>query len=154
MAGSDPRFPADQFRDAIRFAMTMGTPNKVADRATFRWIEERTYTSQDPAGRTYDWATPPAATVAIADLQLPCTVETPKSTTEDGTALGSFDPSKATVTLLDTEYDALLAHGAGRLPDQVIIGQTTYVVRFEGDPMGLFDVDTHQLHCETQEQRA
>lgn len=152
MAGSDPRFPANQFRDAIRFAMTMGTPNRVADRATFRWLEERTYASQDPAGQTYDWAAAPVTTTSIADLQLPCTVETAKPTDVEGTSLGSFDPSKAVITLLDTEYDQMVAHG-GRLPDRVIVGETTFVVRFEGNPQGLFDVDTHQLHCETQEQR-
>lgn len=133
--------------------MQMGAPNNIADRATFRWVAAKTYATPDPAGKPYNWHTPPAAIAAIADLQLTCSVETPGAAREEGTPLGEFDASKAIVTLLDTEYDQLIAHG-GRKPDQVLVGGTTYIVDYEGDPQGLFDVDMHQLHCTAQEQRA
>jgi hypothetical protein len=142
---TDPRasgFNAAQFRDAIKFAMNMGLPNTVSERATFRWTPDYTYSTSDPGGTPYDLESTPTATDAPEDVQIDCAVEfVSKANASGGTALGPFDVTRAVITILDTDYSSV----AGA--DQVLLGENTYKVDFVAPPMGLFEVTIYQVYC-------
>jgi len=119
----------------------MALANTVADQPIFRWTVEPSYTVADPAGRPYFWGATPTGDVLISDLQVVCDVELSGSPTSSvGTDAGEFTELTARITLLDTQYQLLLAHG-GRPPDVVIIGQSTYDVDYIPPNLALFDVD-------------
>lgn len=150
---TDPRaaaFDAAAFRDGIKFAMRMGAPEDPAQRVTFRWNTEQTFTNPDPAGRTYDWTAAPVTTTAVSDLQLDCAYEIQTGGNADN-PVGAFDTAKLKVTLLDVDHTALLAHSSGRLPEVVLVGGNTYDVRYV-TPVGLFDVTVFELHAEARDE--
>lgn len=150
---TDPRaagFDPAAFRDGIKFAMRMGAPDAANERVTFRWLDQPAYTTHDPAGRSYDWTTPPTSTVTVADLQLDCAVELLGGPSGE-TNIGTFDANKMVITLLDDDYEALIAHGA-RLPDVVLAGGNTYLVQYLAPPVGLFDVTVYRLFTESRDE--
>lgn len=142
---TDPRgsnFPSAQFRDAIKFAMNMGLPNTVSERATFRWKVESTYSEADPGGTPYDLTAAPTSTDAPADVRIDCAVEFVSTTNASGgTAVGDFDVARVVLTVLDTDF--VLIDGA----DQVLLGQNIYDINFVAPPMGLFDVTIYQIYA-------
>lgn len=147
MAGTDPRFPAQRFRDAIRFAMHMGLPNAVQERITFRWTTQKTFSTHDPAGRPYNWGSTPATTTSHADVLIDCAVEfTARPAGTRDTALGEFDTSRAVVTILDEDIDSV--SGA----DTAIIGGNEYEILFTAPPMGLFEVTVYQLYLQARDE--
>jgi hypothetical protein len=147
MAGTNAAFDSQAFKDGIHLAMNMALPGTVADRATFRWRVQKTFSKQDTANRPYDWTATELTTDARADVQVPCAVEFSSRTTMAGqTAMGHFDSSKAVITLLDEDY--ALVEGA----DEVLLGQNTYVVDFVAPPIGLFNVTIYQMYCSARDE--
>lgn len=147
MAGADPtsNFIADDFRTNILAVMNMALPNTQADQPTFRWKTERVYAQAGPDGNPYYWAEQPLATNAVADLQVTCAVEVSGSpTSSTGTDAGEFTELTARITLLDTQYQQIMAHG-GRLPDIVLIGQSLYEVDLMQPSLALYDVEIYTL---------
>jgi hypothetical protein len=143
MAGVDPsgNFVGDDFRTRILAVMTMGLPNTPADRPTFRWRVKPSFAVADPAGRPYFWGATPIGDVTIPDLQVVCVVELSGSpTSSTGTDAGEFTELTAKITMLDTQYQQLLAHG-GRPPDIILLGEATYDVDYVPANLALFDVD-------------
>ncbi len=144
MAGSDTGFDAAEFRDAIHFAMTMGSPNATQEKATFRWLKAQTFDPQDPARRPYHWNDTAETDTTPADVTLDAVaVEYHPSRSTAGTDVGTFVPLKADLTMLDTDY-ALIA-GA----DMVLIGGSTWRVAAITQ-QALFSVDVFTLYCERQ----
>lgn len=153
MAGTDPTnsFLASDFRTNILAAMTMALPNTVADQPTFRWKTEGVYDQADPAGNPYYWGATPVSVTVIPDLQVTCAVDISGSpTSSTGTDAGEFTELTARITLLDTQYQALLANG-GRLPDLVLIGQSTYQVDYMQPSIALYDVEVYTLFASSHD---
>lgn len=147
MAGVDPsgNFIGADFRSQIEAVMLMGMANTPADRPIFRWRVKPGYAVHDPAGRPYFWGATPITNVAIPDLQVTCDVELSGSpTSSTGTDVGEFTELTARITLLDTQYKQLIAHG-GRPPDVILIGQSTYDVDYVPPNIALFDVDVWMI---------
>lgn len=139
MAGSNADFPSDEFRDSIRFAMTMGQPEKVSERVTFRWAPVRTYARPDPGADPYDWTATPTSEVDHADVQVDeVAVQYGDRTAGDETSVGPFDTTRATLTVLDEDYTQV--EGA----NQVLLGGNTYEIKYV-IPIGIFDVTVYQI---------
>ncbi len=144
MAGADAGFVAAEFREAIRFAMVMGSPNATQAKATFRWHKAQSFNPQDPAQRPYRWNEAVVTDTTHADVVLDnVAIEYHPSRTNSGTDVGSFVPLKADMTLLDEDY-ALIA-GA----DLILVGGNTWTV-VAMTMQALFSVDVHTLYCERQ----
>lgn len=144
MAGSDTGFVAAEFREAIRFAMLMGSPNTTSLKATFRWHKAQTFDPQDPARRPYHWNETVVTDTTHPDVVLDnVAVEYHPSRTNTGTVVGSFVPLKADMTILDLDY--ALIDGA----DMVLLGDSTWTV-VAMTMQALFDVDVYTLYCERQ----
>ena len=142
MAGSNAGFQPAAFRDAIRFAMTMGSPNKAAEKATFRWTKQQTFNPQDPARRPYRWDQAPVTDTTSADVTLDnVAVEYATNRAGEGTSVGEFVPLRATLTLLDEEH----AQVAGA--DLVLLGGHTYAISMT-TVVAMFSVDVYQLYAE------
>lgn len=146
MAGSDPSFRADEFRAAIREAMRMGAPNHQARRCTFRWSPQRTWAQADDGGRPYHWGTPPSSETTRPDVVLNEVAVELGGGSEHGTGAGVLDVARATLTILDEDWDRV--EGA----DTVLLGGNTYTVTFVEPPQGLFDVDVYTVHLEARDE--
>lgn len=147
MAGTNPAFNSQAFKDGIHLAMNMALPNAASERATFRWRTEKTFSKEDSAHRPYDWTSSAVTTDSHPDVQVACAVEFSARTTLAGqTAMGHFDSSRAVITLLDEDY--VQVEGA----DEVLLGENTYVVDFVAPPIGLFDVTIYQMYCSARDE--
>jgi len=144
MAGTDPNFSAAEFRDAIRFAMKMGSPGAEEDKATFRWNPSRTFSTADPAGQPYDWTSVPASDSTPPDVvtDLVAVEFTGRPQASGITSMGTFDPSGVTLTILDEDYEDV------KTANEVLLGGNTYVIRFHAPPTGLFDATVHTIYAE------
>lgn len=148
MAGADPTgaFNSTAFRSQIHSVMTMALPGTQSLRPTFQWQQDPTYAVADKAGNPYDWTAAPAANspAVIADMQVTCAV-TYSLDDEFGTDAGEINQQNITITLLDLDYNALVAHG-GRQPDRVVCNGVAYTCDYLVH-VALFDVDVYQLHA-------
>lgn len=148
---SDPRaaaFKAASFRDAIRFAMTMGLPDAVDQRVTFQWSTKKTFSVPDPAGNPYSWSDTPTKVVTHDDVQVPVAVQFKARATgsADGTPFGAVENPQLILTLLDEDYAQV--EGA----DLVVADGSTYIVDFIKPPDGLFDVTIYTIYCKAQDE--
>lgn len=149
MAGSDSRFDPTKFRDAIHFAMRMGFPEDTQQQVTWHWNVQREFIRADSGGEPYEWsASQVVGETDISDIIVNCALkfaDTAGGSRVAGTSLGIMDVANATVTLLDDEYDALLAHGSGKFPNQALIDDAIYQVVFIKPPQGLFEVTVYEV---------
>lgn len=146
MAGSSPLFDADLFRSQIRATMTMGLPGNVADRATFRWRSDTTYSSEDSANKPWLWTETPATNVVHGDVQVPVAMEIMRTAEQDGTSVGDFEAVRVILTLLDVDYAQVV--GA----DVVLLGRNVYNIDFLEPPIGLFDVTVYRFHLRAMDE--
>lgn len=141
-------FDADVFRDAIRFAMSMGLPDTESERITFRWTPQKSYSIADPAGNPYSWDQTPSEVVEHDDVQVPAAVEFTSRASGGvvGSPFGEIDSPRIVVTLLDEDYEQV------RGADLVILNDSVYVVNFVKPPDGLFDVTIYTLYCTARDE--
>lgn len=149
-ATNDPRasgFDPVAFRDAIKFAMSMGLPDSVPLRATFQWTPDKTYHIADPAGKPYTWTAPPVSNVTHPDVLVDVALEFQRRSSGEGlTSVGDFQTSFVTLTLLDVDY--ALVQGA----DKVQLGGDTYFIEYVAPPVGLFSVTVYQMYCRAEDE--
>lgn len=152
MAGTDSRFDATKFRNAIKFAMQMGFPDETTKQITWHWTPIRTFLHADSGGLPLKWDAANVVTETdVADMIVDCAVkfaESGNTTRVGGTGLGIMDLASATVTLLDVDYDALLVHGDGVFPNQAVLDENVYVVQIVAPPYGLFDVTVWDVYLQ------
>lgn len=149
MAGTDPRFNATQFRDAIRFAMTMGFPAETSKQITWQWDTAREFSRPDSGGFPLEWTAANVESFSdVSDIIVDCAVEYTAvggASRVAGTELGIMDVSNAKVTLLDVDYDVLLGHGGGVFPNKASVDGNIYEVQFIAPPFGLFEVTVYSV---------
>lgn len=149
MAGTDRRFNATRFREAIKFAMAMGAPEATDERVTFKWTTDSTYSEQDTGGNPFSWEAAPVTTDAPADVQVDCavswaTARAGSRTAPAGTAVGQFDTTHGVLTLLDVDYAQIFSNG--RRADRVEIDGDLYDIKFVAAPYGLLEVTVYDVH--------
>jgi len=152
MQVNDPRaaqFNADVVRDALKFAMKMGTPNPEENRCTFRWQSDKSYSVADLAGNPYHWDQVPDSVLDYDDIQVDVAVEfIPRSTLSGGTALGGFDTPRAVITILDVDWELVTLENTATprgTPDLVLLGTNTYKVGYVAPDIGLFDMNVFSV---------
>ena len=152
-SGASVGFSASEFRENIKFAMTMGMPGTVSEQVTFMWNRVKEYNPQDHQHRPYDFTQPTTLDEPgnpdepDGSLVVTCAVEfTPRNSTGTENMVGAFNAPRIVITLLDDEYD--LVHDA----DQVLIDGNTYDLEYTAPPIGLFDVTVYQLHATAQDE--
>jgi hypothetical protein len=158
MAGEDPTgaFSATDFRAGIELAMGMGLPTATANQPTFRWTLPGNYVASGPttpAGTPWNLTAASAAPapLSISDLAVNCAVDYMGST-EEGTVAGVENAAQVRLTLLDTDYKLLIAHGGGVLPDRVLLGGDVYIFD-RHTQVGLFSVDVYFFYATAEDQR-
>lgn len=145
------------FRTAILNTMLMGIPEDPAERLTFWWRRDQTYTPDDPAGNPYDWTTPPVTDTAgnpkLRDtgteqsLQVPYALEfSARPAGSSNTVFGEIDASRAIATMLDADYQQV------KDADYATIGDSRYRLQFDAPPLGLFGVMVWTLYMEAEDQ--
>lgn len=146
--GISAGFDADQFRNAIRFAMEMGTPPDAAKRAKFirKNSSERTYTKNgnpvtnprlDRDGNPLD----PMIVMTVGEdetIEVDCAVEVDRADADE-LPVGNFRPIKAVVTLLDEEYAQV------RGCQELIFNERRFRFSYEPEGLGLFEVGVNTM---------
>lgn len=141
VSGFGENFNSTVFRNNIKNVMKMGAPNSIEERVTFRWPATKTYSVKtDPTGRPYDLASDAASVVEVEDVQVDCAVEI-LDRNPTGTPIGEFNNPRATITVLDTDYEQIAGSSI------VLIGGNTYQVNYV-EPVGLFDVTVYTIHVQ------
>lgn len=139
--GFGENFDSTVFRNNIKNVMRMGAPNTIEERVTFRWPPVKTYAVKtDPMGRPYDLASQAETVVEKEDVQIDCAVEI-LDRNPTGTPIGEFNNPRATITVLDTDYEEIAGSTI------VLIGGNTYTVNYV-EPVGLFDVTIYTIHTQ------
>jgi hypothetical protein len=125
----------------------MGLPSDISERATFKWLPVREFTVKDRSNRPYDWTDSPTTEEIHADVQIPVAVEyVARGSQSRDTAAGRFDPSAATLTILDIHYPQV--QGA----TQVEFDGNTYDIVFWEPPLGLFSVSIYKVHLSARDE--
>lgn len=154
MAGTNAGFDAKAFRDAMKFAMNMGLPQKTEERATFHFRPTKTYWTTDATptqvlnprldqnGNPLD---PNIRTVRTfpTPVQIPVAVDFDTAAVDER-PVGAFKPTKVTITIID-EYWPQVAEAV-----EVELGGDRYVISYRHPPMGLFDVTIYTIECFAQ----
>lgn len=153
MAGTDPRFNATQFRDAIHFAMSMGKPGSTLDQLVFVWTDRNTYAEEGPPSAPFDWTDTPVTSHTWGPVTVACAYEIAYRQSESvGTPLGTFDQPLLTVTILDTDYPDIFDDADVRADQIVLPDRGTFEIMFEAPPVALFEVTVHTLYARALEQ--
>ena len=132
----------------------MASPNDPTQVPTFRWDPVLAYAKADVGGRPYafDGSAAPVSDTVITDLVLDTVVAVIEKGIEgaEGTRIGMFRGQRMTLTVLDVDFQAIVAHGKGRFADAVMAGGTEYRVQEIPRPDALFDVDVWTIHAFAQ----
>lgn len=137
-------FSASDFRTNIRNTMLMGLPEDRALWPTFLWSVKRTYASQDPAGKPYNFSARPVTEVTHDPVRVPVAVEFASNTTlSENLPAGIVETTKVIVTILDEDYAEV------KSADTIQMDQSDYRISFVAPVVGLFDVTVYQLYCQT-----
>lgn len=156
--GSESTFAAgfDEagFREAIKQTMKMGMPEDPAQRLIWKWRRDRTYNPQDRIRKPYTWTQPPITDQPgnpdepDGELSVDYAMEfSARGSQGDAeTALGRFNTSRATVTLMDQDYELI------KDADYCILGGAEYEIDFVGPPMGLFAVTVFQVYIKARDE--
>lgn len=159
METNDPRqsgFNAAVVRDGLRFAMRMGLPGAVSERAVFFWNPQRTFADADATGKPYDWTAVPTSTVSKTDtpssLDIPVSFEFLSQGSDSITArIGDFDTPRIKLTVLDEEYEKITDENLG-LPDGVRINGSDYEIEYWAPPVGLFGLTVYEAFCVSRDE--
>lgn len=149
MAGSDPGFDPQAFRDAIEFAMSMGLPQDEDERATFHFPAVTVYrdsNGDEVTPRTDKNGNPLDHTIRVSKerpdpVQVPVAVEYSPTGNADERPVGSFRQTRARVTALDRHWDQI------KDAVEVELGGDFYVISYHHPPVGLFEVTVYTMEC-------
>lgn len=157
MAGTNPAFDADVFRQAILDTMEMGMPTTLTERVTFHWNRERTFAQEDRAHHPYDvhGATPVTDEPQDEDnpddtKQIVYALEfaaRPAGSSE--VQFGQFDTSRAILTVLDSEWAMI----ADPKPDYATIDGAHYDIDFSAPPVALFEATVYTLYLTARDEQ-
>lgn len=133
---------ATRFRDGVHLAMSFGQPPNAEDQPKFLFAASLTYppgTALDQEGKPLDPTIEPTATTQNS-ITVPCAVEF-QTATADELPVGSFRPTKATITLLDEDYVQV------KDATDVVLGGDTYLIGYKPPPLGAGPVTVYQFVC-------
>lgn len=139
MAGSNPAFPADEFRAAIQFVYTMAEAPLAADQIAFYGASTLVYNAPvDDEDVPFD----PRSTVIrqpAVPVHVPCGIEYFDAQGQE-IVFGTVTPTRIAVTLLDEDYVQV------KDSTYCVVGGDKYVYRTTEPPSGLFDVGLFVMH--------
>lgn len=145
--GISASFDATQFRNAITFAMQMGTPPDTAKQAKFiKKSTDRTYWKNnipvispklDRDGLPLD-PTVEVRTSADTSISANCAIEIDRADADE-LPVGNFRATKAIVTFLDTDYALVVGC------QEMIYNGDRYIYGYEPEGLGLFDVGVNTM---------
>jgi hypothetical protein len=160
MAGANPNFDAPMVREALRFAMRMGSPNRVLDKATFHFKQEPTWVmvvdGEDvaiPTPRLDQDGNPfrsdvflrenGRSPVVLDEVAVEFSIATPEEL-----PVGNFKQTRVELTVLDEEW-----MGIKDAREVTLQGGDRYFISYEKPVVGLFEMDVHQLVCYARDEK-
>lgn len=131
-------FPADKFRNAIRFVFDMAASTDTDRQLTFHFPETLTVVGpQDSEEVPFDPAVP-VDRVVRTPLKRPCDIEFQQAGDEP-TAFGVVVPAKVKVLLLDEDYEDV------KDCTYIVVNGDRYTRNYEPPDFALFDVGLHEM---------
>ena len=147
--GISADFPKQQFENAIRFAMQMGTPNDPDKRPIFIFpTKEKTYWRDDVQiptphldadGRPLDPNIEMRISDPIEKEGVLCAIEVETSAAVGEIPVGKFPSTRLVITLLEAEWEEVVGC------DGVRYNGDYYVYDHEPQNYGLFDSNVHTM---------
>jgi hypothetical protein len=138
--------PTSDLRETLRSTMVMGMPTVVAERPTFYFEGDQTYTYQDREKSPWDWTDAALTDTAASPLQVLCAYEFFSPLGRQGsfvTEVGEFNPTTVVLTMFEEEF-ALVAGFT-----YLTIGPSDqkWFFRFFKPAIGLNDLTVYQITC-------
>lgn len=139
-------FSVDTVREALNRTMVMGMSQVAADRPTFYFEPDNTWTEADYEGLPWDWTAAAATSSAKGSVQPICAVEFFSPLGRQGavyTEVGEFNPTTAVFTFMDDQFNKVLGFS------YVTVGNSTqkWFYRFWRPATGLSEMTVYQVHC-------
>lgn len=141
-------FDGEGFRNAIRFAMQMGTNPDPAKSPTFiqkgtgrtYWKDDVELVSTPRLDRDGQPLDPEIEVRKAADVQInvDCAIEVERADAEE-LPVGTFRPTKLVVTLLDNQYEEV------KDCRELLYNGDSYMFGYEPESNGLFDVGVYTM---------
>lgn len=146
MAGTNPGFNSQAFRDQIRFAMQMGAAPDETQQVKFYFPSTLVYNvaAKDDANFPFD----PASTVTSTPrpfVHVDCAIEYFDAEGQP-TSFGLIAPSRLAITLLDDEYEQV------KDCTYVVVHGDKYNRRRTEPPLGMFDVGVYTMHFTAEDE--
>lgn len=138
--------PAGTVRDALRGTMVMGLPVNDADKPTFHFDPDRTWTEEDSAGLPWDWTATPTTDTTQAAVKPICTYEFFSPLGRQGatyTEAGDFTPTTVVFTMMDTDFASVLGFAYATIGNS----DHKWYFRFWRPITGLGGLQVYQVHC-------
>lgn len=146
MAGSNPGFDGNAFREGIRFVQQMAAAPIDSDQVSFYKPAQLVYNRPtDPENVPFD----PNATVTRvqpAPVKVACGLEY-RTAKGEVTAFGSITASRLVVTLLDEEYELV------KDCSYIVVAGEKWNYLLTEPPTGLFDVGLFSMHFVAEDDR-
>lgn len=155
MAGTDPRFSASRFIEAITFAQNMGLPESHLGDLDLEFFFEdtRTWPTHDSNGAPWDFrntgapvgAAPPASKKAICGVSKLDTSSGGDNTRADTSAVGRFRPWRLLLTFLPEPWAEVSGFTSVRFSD-VFYDRTITL-----EPQSLFEVRVERVEVRARD---
>lgn len=154
MAGTSPDFNADEFRTNIRAVFDIFAPVDTDEQAMFYFPNRLVYgVGTDADDVPFDRTALPVSQQPVAPLRLPCAVEY-FDAAGNLTDFGVMVPSRATITLLDTDYHQIDGTVAGTMHfSYVMLRGEKFVYRSTEYPDAIFDAGLYTVHVYAEGER-
>ncbi len=132
------QFPADKYRNAIRFVFEMESPPEVDRRIQFHFTDTVTFTGPSDSDKVpFDPTQAPIRVIKPA-INVPCDIEF-IAAPDEPTAFGAVIAAKIKVLLLDLDYEQV------KTCSFVILNGDRYNRHYEPPSFGLFNVGLHEM---------
>lgn len=137
--------PVDTVKEALNRTMVMGLPVTKADRPTFYFDRDVTWTDHDSEDQPWDWDAVPVTDTTQAAVQPICAVEFFSPLGRQGgvnTEVGEFNPTTVVFTFMDDQYAKIIGFSYAT----VGISTQKWFFRFWRPSVGLGGMTVYQVH--------
>lgn len=144
-------FNEEFVQQKLRETMVFGMASDDANKPTFYFDPDRTWSDDDTEGNPWDWDTVPDADTTKSPVQVICATEFFSPLGRQGasfTEVGEFNPNTVVITLFQDEFDAVYGFS------YVTVGpeQRKYFFRFWKPAISLGNIPVYQVHAVSEGQ--
>lgn len=138
--------PSEQLRETLRRTMVLGLPDDDAEKPTFYFERQVTWSRHDAENSPWDWTSAPLTNTQRTPLSPVCAYEFFSPLGRQGsflTEVGEFNPTTVVFTLFEDEYLEVTGFSYATIGPS----DQKWYFRFWRPAYGLGDMTVYQIHC-------